>query len=331
MQGHVSSPVQPGSVQYVSENGASRYRNQGSDRGRQLVKTLGWFSIGMGIAQLLAPRQMSRAVGASDSPKLMRSVGAREIAAGVGILSQRSPAPWLWARVAGDMMDLAMLGVAGRNAYGSRQRSRLGVATAVVAGLTVLDVLTSLQNSKVGNAGPGQTIAGGIRVEKSINVHRSPEECYQFWRNFEQFPRFMKHLESVQVLEGNRSHWKATGPAGLKVEWDAEVTADQPGQLLSWRSVEGADVDNAGTVRFERGPGGRGTIVRVELEYNPPGGKAGALVAKLFGQEPTQQIDEDLRRFKWLIETGEIPTTVGQASGPRDSVTRTLIKKGLPG
>jgi uncharacterized membrane protein len=118
---------------------------------------------------------------------------------------------------------------------------------------------------------------------------------------------------------------------GGSVEWDAEVTVDQPGELLAWHSVEGADVDNAGTVRFEPAPGRRGTIVRIDLQYSPPGGAAGALVAKLFGEEPSQQIDEDLRRFKWLIETGEIPTTVGQPSGPRDPLTRLLIRKGEPG
>jgi uncharacterized membrane protein len=141
----------------------------------------------------------------------------------------------------------------------------------------------------------------------------------------------MKHLESVQVTGDNRSHWKAKAPLGASVEWDAQVTVDQPGQLLAWHSVEGSEVDNAGTVRFERAPGGRGTIVRVEMQYSPPGGKAGAVIARLFGEEPSRQLDEDLRRFKWLIETGEIPTTVGQPSGRRDPITRLLFRKGAPG
>jgi uncharacterized membrane protein len=141
----------------------------------------------------------------------------------------------------------------------------------------------------------------------------------------------MKHLEEVSVTSDTQSHWRAKAPAGTTVAWDAEITVDHPGELLAWHSLAGADIDNAGTVRFERGPGGRGTVVRVDLLYRPPGGKAGALIAKLFGEEPEMQIDQDLRRFKQLIETGEIPTTVGQSSGPRSMITRLLFKQGEPG
>ena len=141
----------------------------------------------------------------------------------------------------------------------------------------------------------------------------------------------MKHLESVEIVGDNRMHWKAKGPAGTSVEWDAELVADEPGRLLAWRSLEGSQVDNEGVVRFEPAPGGRGTILRVMMSYKPPGGIAGALVAKMFGEEPSQQIDEDLRRFKWLIETGEIPSTIGQPSGERSAVTRLLFRKGQPG
>jgi len=116
----------------------------------------------------------------------------------------------------------------------------------------------------------------------------------------------------------------------MHVEWDAEVTADEPGRLLAWHSVSGS-VDNIGTLHFDRAPGDRGTILRVQLQYSPPGGMAGAVVARLFGEEPNKQVDEDLRRFKWLIETGEIPTTIGQPSGERGTATRLLLRKGLPG
>lgn len=342
MQGQLTSPDQPGNPQqstsrftgspsysYQQAPSLAQHRTDGADRSRQLAKALAWFSIGLGVAQLLAPRRMSRAVGVADRPMLWRAIGAREIASGVGILTQRRSAGWLWSRVAGDMMDLALLGTAA-NTPGA-QRSRVAVATAAVAGITVLDVMSSMQQSQARKTGEGWTDAGGVHVEKSITVNRSAEECYRFWRDFENFPLFMKHLESVQTLEGNRSHWKAKAPAGTSVEWDAEVTVDQPGQLLAWRSLEGADVDNAGTISFERAPGGRGTIVRAELQYSPPGGKAGALVAKLFGEEPSQQIDEDLRRFKQLVETGEITTTVGQPSGPRSAFTRLFVRKGAPG
>jgi uncharacterized membrane protein len=162
----------------------------------------------------------------------------------------------------------------------------------------------------------------GIKVEKSVTVNRPPEEVYRFWHNFQNLPRFMNHLESVADLGNNRSHWVAKAPAGKTVEWDAEVYNEKENELIAWRSLEGADVDNAGSVRFEPAPEGRGTVVRVTLKYDPPAGKLGSLVAKLWGEEPSQQIEEDLRRFKQVMETGEIPTTEGQPSGRSASAGR---------
>jgi uncharacterized membrane protein len=300
-------------------------RANGANGSRQLAKALGWFSIGIGVAEILAPRAIARASGMTERPLLLRALGVREIASGVGILSQRQPTGWLWSRVVGDAMDLALLGVAARSSSGAR-RNRVAIAAAAVAGVALLDVVSSMQQSSTQNAAG----SADSNLEKCITINRSADECYRFWRDFENLPRFMKHLESVQHTTGNRSHWKAIGPAGSSVEWDAEITADRPGELLSWRSIEGADADNAGTVRFEPAAGGRGAIVRVEMQYSPPGGKAGALVAKLFGENPDRQIDEDLRHFKQLIETGQIATTAGQSSGPRSAMMR-LIKKGAPG
>jgi uncharacterized membrane protein len=155
----------------------------------------------------------------------------------------------------------------------------------------------------------------GVKVEKSVTINRSPAELYTFWRNFENLPRFMNHLESVKVTSPERSHWVAKAPAGTSVEWDAEIYNEKENELIAWRSLEGSDVDNAGSVRFEPATGGRGTVVRVSLKYDPPGGIIGAAVARLFGESPAQQIDEDLRRFKQLMETGETATTEGQPSG----------------
>ena len=155
----------------------------------------------------------------------------------------------------------------------------------------------------------------GIKVEKTVTIDKSPEELYRFWRNFENLPRFMNHLESVRVTGGNRSHWIAKAPAGRSVEWDAEIYNEKENELIAWRSLAGADVDSAGSVHFQAAPGGRGTVVKVVLKYDPPGGIIGATIAKLFGEEPSQQIEEDLRRFKQVMETGETPTTTGQPSG----------------
>jgi len=165
--------------------------------------------------------------------------------------------------------------------------------------------------SGVASVGHGQ----GIKVEKSVTINRPPEELYQFWRNFGNLPRFMNHLESVTSLGNDRTHWVAKAPAGTRVEWDAEVYNEKENELIAWRSLENADVNNAGSVRFRRTPNGPGTEVRVVLNYEPPGGKIGAAVAKLFGEEPGQQVEEDLHRFKQLMETGEVPTTGGQTSG----------------
>jgi uncharacterized membrane protein len=152
----------------------------------------------------------------------------------------------------------------------------------------------------------------GIKVEESIVINnRTPAELYRFWRSFENLPRFMNHLESV-TTSGNRSHWVAKAPAGTSVEWDAEVYNEKEGELIAWRSLEGSDVDNAGSVHFTAAPGGAGTEVRVVLKYDPPAGVVGATIAKLFGEEPSQQIREDLGRFKQLMETG---STADRSSG----------------
>ena len=155
----------------------------------------------------------------------------------------------------------------------------------------------------------------GIHAEVSYTIGKSPEELFRFWRDFENLPRFMKHLESVKVLSSSESHWVAAGPGGKRVEWDAQIINEEPDRLIAWRSKHGADVDNAGSVRFIPAPGGRGSEVHVVIEYIPPGGRIGAAIVWLFGREPAQQVREDLRRFKQLMETGEIPTIEGQPQG----------------
>ncbi|MCL1465624.1 SRPBCC family protein [Argonema galeatum A003/A1] len=154
-----------------------------------------------------------------------------------------------------------------------------------------------------------------IKVEKTVTIAKSPEELYRFWHNFENLPNFMKHLKSVKVIDEKRSHWIANAPMGNSVEWDAEIINDRENKLIAWASVEGADIDNSGFVRFQPAPAGRGTEVKVVIEYNPPGGVVGSAIAKLFGEEPEQQVGDDLRRFKQIMEASEIATTEGQSSG----------------
>ena len=264
---------------------------------KKLAKGLGWFSIGLGLTELLAPKAIAKICGVSNAHTgLIRVYGLREIAAGVMIFSQKNPAAGMWSRVAGDALDLATLGKA--FASPSASKGLVAFATANVAAVTALDLIAAKQLSTNGSQ--------GVHAKASCIVNRAPEEVYSFWRNFENLPRFMKHLESVQDRGDGRSRWVAKGPAGSNVEWEATIIADVPGEVITWRSLEGSDVDNAGAVRFERAAGNRGTIVKVNIQYNPPAGVIGAAVAKLFGEEPEQQLDDDLRRFKQVMEIGEV-------------------------
>jgi uncharacterized membrane protein len=161
-------------------------------------------------------------------------------------------------------------------------------------------------------------VANSIRVEKTVTIqNKSPEELYTYWRNFENLPTFMNNLQSVRIVNETRSHWAAKSPMGNSIEWDAEMLIDRPNELITWASVPGADVENSGSVRFTPAYPGRGTEVKLVLEYSLPGGAIADAIAKVFNQSPKQQIVEDLRHFKMLMETGEIATTEGQSSGRR--------------
>jgi uncharacterized membrane protein len=286
--------------------GSSRHDGGFRDDVDRLTTGLGWFSIGLGFAEVVAPGKMAQLIGIREETRtkaVMRLYGFREIAAGVGILSQPRPAGWMWGRVAGDILDLASLGKAMKSR--STSKARVGAATAAVMGVTALDVLCSERLSH--GTGWGVSSRGGrVRIVKSIRVNRSPEEVYRFWHDFENLAKFMSNVESVQVMGDRRSHWRVKAPGGRTVDWDAEIVQDVPNSLIAWRSLSDSDVDNSGSVRFESAPGGRGSIVRVELEYVPPLGVIGADVAKLFGRDPGQQVEEDLLRFKQIMETGEV-------------------------
>jgi uncharacterized membrane protein len=145
----------------------------------------------------------------------------------------------------------------------------------------------------------------GEHIHRLLTVNRSPAELYQFWRNFENLPRFMKNVKSVTVLSPTRSHWVVEAPAGATVEWDAEIHNEVPNEVIGWRTLADAQIAHAGSVRFEPAPGGRGTEVTVTAEYVPPAGSLGVVVGKLFGKEPGQQIEEDLNNFKQLMESEE--------------------------
>jgi len=197
---------------------------------------------------------------------------------------------------------------------GIKRRSPLGAAIAVGGGALIYRGITA----------KGSRRATLIHVRKAVTIDKPAEELYRFWRNFEDLPRFMRHLQSVRS-DGGRLQWVSAAPLGRHVSWEAEIVEDRENELISWRSLPGSQIENQGVVRFLAGPEGRGTEMRVDLLYRPPAGRAGAAFAMLFGEEPEQQIREDLRRFKELMEAGEIATTDGQPHGRRSKIT-TMLK-----
>lgn len=211
-------------------------------------------------------------------------------------------------------------GVAGGGlvAYGLKRRGAVGAGLAIVGGLLALRGATGhcqvYDAANFSTAEEAATRPTKIHVQKSVTINKPAAELYGFWRNFENLPQFMNHLETVKVTGEKTSFWKAKAPLGYTVEWDAELTSDVENEKIGWKSSEISEVPNSGTVEF-RSTTNRGTEVRVTLTYEPPAGKLGSIVAKLFGEEPSQQVAEDLRRFKRLMETGLIMKIEGQPSG----------------
>jgi len=209
--------------------------------------------------------------------------------------------------------------------YGLSQRKPAGLMLAAVGAYLVnrgatghchvydaLDLDTSASSGDTRRALGGRA---GINVEEAITVNRGLNDLYAFWRNVENLPRFMQHLVSVEQLTDTLSRWRARGPGGAIVEWNAEIINEVPGQVIGWRSIEGSDVVSAGSVNFDEAGADRGTRIRVRMQYSPPGGRVGGALAKLLGRDAATEIREDLRRFKQLVETGEVPTTKGQPRG----------------
>lgn len=263
---------------------------------------LGWFSLGLGLAQLVAPKQVARLIGLDGDDEAtclaLRMIGGRELVCGVGLLSQSHPSNWMWGRVAGDVLDLTLLGKA--LLTDDTRNDRLLTAGAAVLGVTCADAYMASRLHK----GQGDVALEGLEVRESVTIARPPEEVYAFFRDFQNLPRFMSHLESVRVDNGH-SHWRARGPLGTRVEWDAEIIEDRPNELIVWRSIPNADIANQGQVQFRR-LGERDTELKVVLRYDPPVGKVGDAIASLLGKAPSQQISADLRRLKQVLETGEV-------------------------
>jgi uncharacterized membrane protein len=276
-----------------------------------LARGLGLASLALGVPQVAAPDRFAEAVGAepgAGTRDLTVGIGVRELTAAAGLLLRGSSPTFLWSRVAGDVMDLVLLGGALRR--GGPGRGRTAAATAAVAGIAALDLVAARRSTR-GDVSSFR----GLELTAAITVAKTPEQVYDFWRGLERLPSFMEHLEQVEWTGEGRTRWTAKAPLGRSVSWEAELTEDVRGEVMAWRSLPGADVDNSGSVRFTPAPAGRGTELRVHLRYAVPGGRAGATVARLLGEDPHQQVEDDLRRCKQVLETGEVVRSDGTPEG----------------
>jgi uncharacterized membrane protein len=214
-------------------------------------------------------------------------------------------------------MDLALIVRAIKPTNPGRYRA--ATTAAVVAGIAVADVAASVRSQRL--RAP-QLSRVDAYLEASVIVNKTPEECYAFWRDLNNLPRFTRSLESVTVIDESRSHWVLRGPLGARWEWDSRKTVDRPGECIAWKSTDRAELQQVALVSFDSATGGRGTRVQLSVHYQPPAGSLGGSLAKLFGADPRSEARQDLARFKQLIEAGEIATTRGQPSGRRSFIGR---------
>jgi uncharacterized membrane protein len=262
----------------------------------QLARGLGWFSIGIGIAQVVAPRTVARLCGVPVPPPFMVLCGLREIVCGVGLLTQDEPQPWIRTRLAGDALDLVGVG-AGALVPGADRR-RLAVAGAAVAGVSALDAYCSYQLTRSGRHHPPrhETI--------TIEIDCDAQTLYGYWRELANLPQVMPHVSSVQEIDETHSHWVSGGAGDSRLEWDAEIIDDVPGQRIAWRSVEGSNRFHAGSVQFQP-LGERTTQVRVDLLYERPPATLLSALATLCGFDPSKAARADLRALKRRLEQPE--------------------------
>jgi uncharacterized membrane protein len=313
-----SIPVRAGAE--VARRPAERVPSAHANGSARLANALGWFSIGLGLSEVLMPRRLGRAIGVGEHPAVLPLLGARELASGIAILASRDPAFAVRSRVLGDVIDLAFLGSALVNPRA--QQTRVVAATAAVLGVTALDVLCSAQLGSRHDTAHAR--AGAGTVTKSVAINRPPEVLYGYWRELANLSRILHFVESVRETDSRRSHWIAKGPGDTRIEWDAEITRETPNELLAWQSLTEGVPRNQGRVEFKPLPAGRGTRVTLHLEYQLPRSARTTGLASMLGRAPEPLIASDLRRWKQLMETGEIATTEGQPAGKRSMLSRHL-------
>jgi uncharacterized membrane protein len=278
-----------------------------------LVKGLGGASLGLGLSEILAPAKVAAVAGIDETDRsraVITALGLRECAHAAALLF--GPSKLVWTRVVGDVLDMSLLGAAlAKSNRGSR--SRRGTASMVALGaIGAADLYAAFRSTRNGGRHANGSAHRSLRA--AVTVRRSPEEVYRFWRDLENLPSFMYHLQSV-TTSGDRSHWVANAPIGRSVEWDAQITDDQPNQRIAWQSLPGSSVEHGGSVEFTSSPDGQSTEVRVTISYRLPGGVLGKAAATAFGESPEQQVSDDLRRFKQILETGQVMRSDGSPEG----------------
>jgi uncharacterized membrane protein len=287
---------------------------------KPLTTFLGWFSLGFGLVEVLAPRTLLNLIGIKDhdaNVTLTRVMGVREIFSGIGIFVEPRPVTWIQARIAGDGMDIALLSRALTSEQAKNQNSVIAALLSVLA-ITAMDIAADqILTHKHSQVVSGVMEDGVMRVRKSITVNRPIAEVYAFWRNFENLPRFMSHIQSVKVLGNGQTRWTAQSPDGNALEWEAALVGDTPNEMIAWQAVEGGEMRTSGIVQLRPAPGNRGTEVLIDLEYEPPLGKLGTMFSRLFGSHPEQMIRDELHMFKQIIETGEVVRSDGAVPGQK--------------
>lgn len=271
---------------------------------QKMARALGWFSIGLGLGEVTAARRLGRFLGIEQRAGLLRAYGVREVATGIGILTHRRPAPGLWARVGGDVLDLATLGSALLDA--NPKRGNVGVAAGAVAAITALDVAAARRLGSQPKS--GAAAAGATEIRRTISIGKSAEGLYRVWREPQALPVLMKGIAEVTALDADRARWKVRAPLGRTLEWETRIVEDRPDELVRWESVPGASLPNQGSISFRPAPDGWGTEATLRFRFEPPTSPLGGVVALLPDAVPAAAIGTVLRRFKSLAETGEIPT-----------------------
>lgn len=275
---------------------------QDAKPGVRVAQGLGWFSLGLGLTQLLAPRAVDRLIGVTRGDGAgMRLLGLREVVTGVGLLGARRAAWWTAARLAGDVMDLGLLALA--LTRGENQRGRLAATTAAVLGVAALDAWAT--RTLAGDLARQEQVAHVQHVGKAITIDAPAITLYDFWRDLRNLAQIMEHVRAVEPIDPVRARWVGDGPKNTTVRWETEIVEDDPGELIAWRTVQGP-FESAGSVRFLPAPGGRGTEVVVDMHYHLAGGLFGKLGAMIAGRDPNQELGVALRRLKQLFELGEV-------------------------